>query len=293
MFLSKVTFKPDILKSSQLVNLLQGNTYGYHQLLWDLFDQQQRDFLYRIELGEEQRVAKQPYRNSPVFYVLSMAKPKSDPPLFTVASKPFNPQLTVGQRIAFRLRANPVVTKDGKRHDLVMDEQVAFYKRIISELNGKPAARKSELRQQLAEPTLQRPLNEWLTHYLSETRYFAAIEQNDTRKLLSLAVEEAISQRLQYWLTENPSRKGFAKLATYELEDEQSEQVKNVSLFHWHGYQAHPLPEKNKHAQFRSVDMHGELIVQQPAQLLELIARGIGPAKGLGCGLMLVRSLAY
>ncbi|EKE71709.1 type I-E CRISPR-associated protein Cas6/Cse3/CasE [Gallaecimonas xiamenensis] len=290
MYLSRVTFKPDIAENTQLTKVLEANTYGYHQLLWDLFAQKKRDFLYRAEFAQEQLPDRSAVRAQPLFYVLSKTKPAADSPLFRVESKAFSPELTAGKRLNFRLRANPVVTKNGKRHDLVMDEQVAFSQRIVSALGEVPAERKAELRLQLSQPKLQARLQDWLQTYLHNSRYFAVSEQLATAKLLELATQEAVSRRLQQWLCQNPSREGIASIATHLVEDEMSEQACEVASFQWQAYQAHSIAPKGPKAQFRSVDMQGELVVNEPERFLEMLIKGIGPAKGFGCGLMLVKT---
>ena len=55
MYFSQVRIKPNIQHSPQLTRLIKGNTYGIHQLLWDLFpEQKDRSFLYREETAREQ-----------------------------------------------------------------------------------------------------------------------------------------------------------------------------------------------------------------------------------------------
>ena len=290
MYLSRVTFKPDIAENTQLAKVLAANTYGYHQLLWDLFAQKQRDFLYRTEFAQEQLPDRTAVRAQPLFYVLSKTMPAVDSPLFKVESKAFAPELTVGKRLNFRLRANPVVTKNGKRHDLVMDEQLAFYQRIVTALGEAPASRKAGLRAQLSQPGLQVRLKDWLQTYLYDSRYFAVAEHLTSSKLLEVATQEAVSRRLQQWLCQSPSRRGIASIATHTMEDEISDQSCEIASFQWQAYQAHPIAPKGDKAQFRSVDLQGELIVNDPDRFLDLLIKGIGPAKGFGCGLMLVKA---
>jgi CRISPR system Cascade subunit CasE len=96
-----------------------------HRLLWTLFadaPDRERDFLWR-ETGDGGLV---PGRSA--FMVLSARQPHDAHGLFELESKEFAPALAPGDRLAFSLRANPVVTrpdprKDGKpaRHDVVMD----------------------------------------------------------------------------------------------------------------------------------------------------------------------------
>ena len=95
-----------------------------HRILWLLFQDipdAVRDFLWRDE-GKGK-------------YMILSARPPVDPlGLFDLDSKPFEPVLQAGDRLAFSLRANPVVArkgaltkadhdqrKRGKRVDVVMD----------------------------------------------------------------------------------------------------------------------------------------------------------------------------
>lgn len=57
------------------------------------------------------------------------------------------------------------------------------------------------------------------------------------------------------------------------------------------GYRQHRVPRKGRTppATFSTVDLSGTLVVEDPARLVEAIARGIGPEKAFGCGLLLIR----
>ena len=82
-----------------------------HRLLWSLFADspgRRRDFLWRED-------------RKGVFYTLSARPPQDRLGLFLVESKPFEPILQEGDRLHFSLRANAVVMRNGKRHDVVMD----------------------------------------------------------------------------------------------------------------------------------------------------------------------------
>jgi CRISPR system Cascade subunit CasE len=110
---------------------MQGNAYGNHQLLWQLFPgQSERTFLFRQELERESRTERHP-RGMPLFYVLSTVEPQSVPGLLECESKPFQPRLHTGQHLAFKLRANPVVARRqegqqrSRRHDVLMDAKKA------------------------------------------------------------------------------------------------------------------------------------------------------------------------
>lgn len=142
MHLAKVRVAPEGLDPRVLQRLMQGNAYGNHQLLWQLFpDQAERPFLFRQELEQESRVAGQP-RGLPLFYVLSSVEPKPVPGLLDCQCKPFTPQLHTGQHLAFKLRANPVVARKeegrarSRRHDVLMDAKQA----ARNDGEGDPAA---------------------------------------------------------------------------------------------------------------------------------------------------------
>jgi CRISPR system Cascade subunit CasE len=133
MYLSRVQVAPNGLDSSVLARLMQGDAYGNHQLLWRLFpDQHERPFLFRQEFEGESPLAA-PHRPQalPLFYVLSSVEPTPAPRLMDCESKPFHPRLYNGQRLAFRLRANPTVArrdpgrKNSRRHDVLMDAKAA------------------------------------------------------------------------------------------------------------------------------------------------------------------------
>lgn len=110
-----------------------------HQLIWTAFadhSDRKRDFLWR----QDDRRG---------WLVLSHRPPDNRHGLFQVETKPFAPHLDKGQRLAFALRANAVVTrKDAKgrpkRSDVVMDrlraippgERAPARERIAAEAAG-------------------------------------------------------------------------------------------------------------------------------------------------------------
>ena len=117
-----------------------------HRLVWLLFQNepdQARDFLWREEAHGR--------------YLILSHQPPSDPnSLFDLQSKEFTPQIAVGDRLGFALRANAVVARKGardsgdkdkrargKRVDVVMDALHAVPKEQRAarrtELTGKAA----------------------------------------------------------------------------------------------------------------------------------------------------------
>lgn len=131
MYLSRVRVATAGLDAHALGQLMAGNAYGNHQLLWRLFPEvTDRPFLFRQEL-EHDAGLHGGARGMPMFYVLSQLEPIPVPGLLECESKPFAPKLETGQRLAFRLRANPVVARAeegrrrSRRHDVLMDAKKA------------------------------------------------------------------------------------------------------------------------------------------------------------------------
>lgn len=112
MFLSRVTLDLARLTPAMWQKWQAAQPYASHQWLWQLFAQQEeRKFLFRHESTPQ----------GACFYLLSDVAPVAEHNLFSIESKPFSPQLTQGMTLTFALRANPVVTRNGKRSDVLMD----------------------------------------------------------------------------------------------------------------------------------------------------------------------------
>jgi CRISPR system Cascade subunit CasE len=89
-----------------------------HRLLWTLFadgGDGRRDFLFRAGQG--------PHSADGDFLIVSSRPPEDERGLWTIEAKPYDPYLAAGQRLSFKLRANPTVMRDGKRHDVVTDRK--------------------------------------------------------------------------------------------------------------------------------------------------------------------------
>jgi len=54
---------------------------------------------------------------------------------FILKTKRYEPKLQEGETLRFELRANPVITKNGKKHDVVIDAQQSFLRRLSEEMN--------------------------------------------------------------------------------------------------------------------------------------------------------------
>ncbi|WP_034457470.1 type I-E CRISPR-associated protein Cas6/Cse3/CasE [Buttiauxella noackiae] len=112
MFLSRVSLDLTKLTPAMWQKWQVAQPYASHQWLWQLFTQQdERGFLFRHEATPQ----------GASFYLLSDVAPFAEDSLFSISSKPFDPQLAEGMELTFALRANPVVTRNGKRSDVLMD----------------------------------------------------------------------------------------------------------------------------------------------------------------------------
>ncbi|MES9856068.1 MAG: type I-E CRISPR-associated protein Cas6/Cse3/CasE [Sedimenticola sp.] len=119
MYISQIRLRPDADPTRLAQQFDNSTTYREHQLIWQLFPHDpnaSRDFLFRAE----QKNGVQHY------LLLSKRQPVPDAAIWQIETKEYRPQLHSGQRLAFQLRANPVVTRKnshGKssRHDIIMD----------------------------------------------------------------------------------------------------------------------------------------------------------------------------
>lgn len=110
MYLSRVIVSSAHLE--EFAKIFQYNHYQLHQLLWKLFHDKpdkERDFLFRQDSN----------KGLPVFYILSQSKPNQTISALKVEPKEFNPQLKVGDKLRFTLRANPVeqITKERTKEE--------------------------------------------------------------------------------------------------------------------------------------------------------------------------------
>ncbi|MDD4566787.1 MAG: type I-E CRISPR-associated protein Cas6/Cse3/CasE [Methanoculleus chikugoensis] len=118
MYLSRMRLRPDAAGKRDFWQMM-GSEYRAHHMVWDLFTDgpdRERDFLYRVEEAE----------GMPTIYSVCEREPVNRGGMWRIETKPYDPVLRPGQRLAFVLRANPVRTKrdeKGKhhRHDVVME----------------------------------------------------------------------------------------------------------------------------------------------------------------------------
>jgi CRISPR system Cascade subunit CasE len=119
MYLSRITLcDPEALRQRP------PDAYALHQAVWGLFaddPDRRRDFLFRRE------------EDAPglLFLVVSRRPPQDDTGRWRIEAKEYAPKLAKGDRLHFRLRANPVRTGKNAndkqaRFDVVMDAKTAL-----------------------------------------------------------------------------------------------------------------------------------------------------------------------
>lgn len=101
------------------------DSYRLHQMVMGGFKQYDGAELGRVLFRLE------PEMRGSIKYLLVQSRLMPDwshlPSSVSVESKPYAPQFTEGNICSFRLRANPVVTRDGKRRGLVREEAQAAW----------------------------------------------------------------------------------------------------------------------------------------------------------------------
>ena len=227
MFLSRVKPEPGFVVSQLMERANAGDAYAQHQLLWHLFARHtNRDFIFRYEQSTQ----------GLCYYVLSSSEPEQDVGGISLSCKPFEPKLSVGDVLAYNLRANPTrmlqaeqMGKRGRRVDVLM--------------HAKHLARE-------------------------------AGESSDK-------VETLQHQAARDWLTSAHRRDamGVEFISEPEVTEYQQHQVRKASN------------GKGKRGliQFSSVNFQGLLRVVEPSRFIDSLNQGIGRAKSMGCGLMMIR----
>ena len=104
MYFSRIRLRTDADTGALAHQLCKNDSYKEHQMLWQLFGDDpdaKRDFIFRRE-----------DRNGwPQFYLVSQRIPKDQDNVWRIDQREYQPKLRQGQRLAFSLRANPVITR--------------------------------------------------------------------------------------------------------------------------------------------------------------------------------------
>lgn len=130
MYFSRIRINPETCMNYKILRLFQGNMYSVHQLIWQLFSNQpatKRDFLFRQEYEYKQLETPRGPKGIPIFYVVSERQPLSFTDEVIIDVKDYNPKITCGMELDFKVRVNPVIARliSGKnhssKHDVLME----------------------------------------------------------------------------------------------------------------------------------------------------------------------------
>lgn len=292
MYFSRVRIRSDIRELSELARILKDDSHGLHRLLWRLFPgQTQRTFLYREEIAREQLGASPAVRGEPIYYLVSQTRPAADEnSLFKVDCKDYRPQLQTGQRLQFECRVNPVVTRQDKKHDVVMDAQLQFLLSQVKEcqLEALLSAKleKGDYKKLLLAQGGE-SLNKRLTEVLADDpRYAERLRQISTLSdKLEWSIKAHVDAALENWLKKQGERLGFA----LSVDDNGLTRLQN-SAYQWHGLSE--KAGKGDKSGFSSVDFTGELQITDVEKFTqEALFKGIGRSKAFGCGLLMIKRI--
>jgi CRISPR system Cascade subunit CasE len=216
MFFSRISIQEAAASSGRFWSAFR-SPYTLHQAIWSLFGDRtdrERDFLYHLKETS----------GPPVVYALSAREPSNTDELWRVQAIDFAPKLHEGMRLGFLLRANPVRTREGKRHDVIMEE-------------------KHRLK---AVPRSGWPLE-----------------------------AEIVQEAGATWLAARSEKAGF-----------------RIHAVRADAYRQHDFSKQgdSRRVRFSTVDFTGLLEILDPTCFFrEALSRGIGHAKGFGCGMILIR----
>lgn len=236
------------LDFSDLAALGELDPYGQHQLVWRFFDlpheqaPMQVPFLFRAEVRD----------GLPLLYVLSRTEPCDTSGKWRIESKDYRPALSPGDRLAFKLRANPTVARPG---DVVLGR------------DGAPKLRTSGLKTGQPKHRIKR---HDVVMDAKQHMDWKALPLDQRPSLAHLAYEAGAG-----WLREREERLGCRF---------------NPARLRVDGYRTHRMKRK-RGISLSTVDFEGELQVTDLERFTAVLFNGIGPAKAFGCGLMLVRRI--
>lgn len=249
--------------------------YGQHQLLWKFFDlphnkaAERTQFLFRAELRD----------GLPLFYVLSRVIPHDTTGKWRIEPKEYRPDLSAGDRFAFKLRANPVSLAKMERNPA----EVASWleSREQRELPKKDTTKKRIRHDVVMGAKLrmgwkEKPLNE--RPPLDEVAREAGVEWL-LRRMDNIGCSLNVSH---------------LDLRPHDIAGSGSCSG-NIHQVCVHSHQVHHMKErrgaegKSRGIVLTTLDFEGDLLVTDPDQFHNALLNGIGPAKAFGCGLLMVR----
>lgn len=242
------------LTPRDIAALGRSDSYGQHKMVWDLFSDdpdRKRDFLYRFE--SVNRV--------PTYYTVSEREPMDVKGVWEISSKPYEPKLAHGDRMAFKLRANPIQSTLQDRNA----EELVAWQQSRAERGLAPS-------KSMERGWTQKVIRHDVVMTAKNKIDFKTLPPEKRPHVATLIQEAGIE-----WIEEKGKEYGFSVVESGTRAD---------------GYQQHRFFKKKgaKPVTYSTLEFDGILTVTEPEVFIEkCLFSGIGPAKGFGCGLMLVR----
>lgn len=261
---SRVTVRRSGMNPAHLFELMHGNAYREHALLWRLFpgDAAPRDFVFRAERGPG---------GMPLYYLVSQREPRPVTGALDVEihPRPYPPDFEVGMRLHFRLRANPTVAT----REALGTEALAQYN-VRRTATGARSPKTHHGRREFHDVIMA------AKKACGHTKgWKPSPAQRDE-------CDRQVNQAACAWLLDRLPRWGLRICARGDYWSEEP-----GPALRWDFYQQHRLPRAQGELQFSSIDYEGEVQVDDSVLLRQALVQGVGRAKAFGCGLLLVRPI--
>jgi len=253
MYFSLIRLRRDVTPRD-ITTLGRTVGYGQHKMIWELFSDdpdRKRDFLYRFES----------VRGRPTYYTVSERQPVDSKGLWEISAKPYAPKIKQGERLAFKLRANPVQSTKKERSA----EELDAWQRSRVERGLKP------------NKSIERGWTQKVIRHDVVMEAKSKIGFKNLPPEMRPHVATLIHDAGLEWLEAKSKDFGFTIARSCTRAD---------------GYSQHRFHKKrgSKPIIFSTLEFDGFLTVDDPENFVEnCLFNGMGPAKGFGCGLMLVK----
>ncbi len=253
MYFSLIRLRRD-LSPRNIAALGRTDGYGQHKMIWDLFSDdpdRKRDFLFRFESVS----------GLPTYYTVSEREPVDSMGLWQINTKPYAPTIRQGDRLAFKLRVNPVQSAKQERSA----EELDAWKKSRAERGLKP-------NKSLERGWTQKVIRHDVVMEAKSKIDFKNLPPEKRPHVATLIQDAGIE-----WIETKGKDFGFTIARSCTRSD---------------GYLQHRFFKKRggKPITLSTLEFDGFLTVKDPELFVEkCLFNGIGPAKGFGCGLMLVR----
>lgn len=188
----------------------------------------------------------------PVFYIVSERPPAPTNNNWDIKTKDYDPQIEVGEQFAFRVCVNPVVERPGGP---VLDKTGQPKLRSTGKRSGE--IKHKVVRHDVVMAAKKAMGDSWN-------------EQFSLNRLKEAARD---------WLGDGEESRCFRN--GFSIEDLSA-----------HSYIQHRIYRgKQEPIRFSTLELEGTLTVLEPDSFRKMLFNGIGPARGFGCGLLLVRRI--